>query len=720
MLEAYNDAQIEAIKAKDGPVLVMAGAGSGKTSVLIQRIIYILKTRNVLPGNILAVTFTNKAANEIKNRIENNNKELKQNFNGIWLGTFHSICVRILYKHCSSLGYKQNFNIYDKNDSLRIIRKIIKQLGLDYKQYRPKTIYSIIENSKNKLIDENDFENESIGFYYKKIAQIYQMYQEEMKKSTALDYGDLILKTVQLFDNYPDILIYYQNKFKYILVDEYQDINHAQYILINHLSKINNNLFVVGDPDQSIYKFRGAELSNIIDFEKDYSNCQIIKLEQNYRSTDTILKGASFVIRNNSYRKKKEIWTKKEGGEKIKIYEANGEINEAEFVAEEIKIIKKNNNLNWNNIAVLYRTNAQSRYFEEIFSKKNIPFTIIGGMRFYERKEIKNIIYLLKLIDNPYDQEMYRRWLEIDKMGIGPKSFQKIVDISDESKKPIIDIFPIYLENAGKRINIKNKEKINIQLGLFKKLKELSQNVSLLTEELINGIKYYDVLDQEEDKIIVKNKIENVKSFLQSIKEYERANNLSNLHDYLTYISLITSSDNVNIENDEGYKKVHLMTLHCAKGLEFPVIFLTGMEEGVFPHSRSLISQSDLEEERRLCYVGMTRAMENLYLSYCWRRIVDGKTKYYQPSRFLKEIPETYLERVKIAPNSLLINNQNENKSFEVNNGDIVLHANWGEGKVINKIDTEKDIFITVYFKQEGIKRLSLKYAPLKKIEKAI
>lgn len=722
MFKGYNQAQKQAIMINEGPVLVVAGAGSGKTSVLIQHIIYLVKQLNIEPNNILAVTFTNKAANEIKERIIKNvyldEKTFYKN-NNIWVGTFHSVCSRILRRHISLLGFQNNFNIYDKNDSKRLIKKCIISLNVDPKQYRLKTVCNIIDNSKNKLIDEDIFIDNSIGFYNKIIGNIYKLYQEELIENQALDYNDLIMKTVQLFREYPEILNLYQDKFKHILVDEYQDINHAQYILIKLLSQKNKNLFVVGDPDQSIYRFRGAELSNIINFEEDFPECDVIKLEQNYRSSDTILKGASFVIKNNKYRKEKGLWTSKKGGEKIKYYEACSAIDEAEFIAREIDYLRKNENRNWFDFVILYRTNAQSRSFEEVFAKKNIPFRLIGGIRFYERKEIKNIIYLLKLIDNPFDKEYCRRWLEMDKMGIGTKGIQKLNEMANQERKTILDILPDFIQNKGNRLSDENKEKIKKYLITFKTLKEKYNNsLYLLCEELIKRINYYNLLNEGDDTIRVENRIENVKAFLQSIREYEKINPQNNLNEFLTYISLISDVDNIDI-SEEG-NVVNLMTLHCSKGLEFPVVFLTGLEEGIFPHNRSLSNQNELEEERRLCYVGMTRAMERLYLTYSWRRNLDGKTKFNQVSRFFTEIPKKYLEKSEIYSNDIIFSNNNrpdqENKYLEIN--DRIYHPEWENGYIINKQKVGDDFYITVHFKAFGIKRLSLKYAPIKKIEK--
>jgi DNA helicase-2/ATP-dependent DNA helicase PcrA len=717
----YNQAQKNAIELSKGPVLVIAGAGSGKTSVLIEHIIYLIKQENIKLENILAVTFTNKAANEMKERIKKANilnNKVGYSQNNIWIGTYHSICVRMLHQYIKYLGFNNNFNIYDSNDTKSLLKKCINNLDLDSKQYRVKAVAGIIAKSKNELVNEDDFHENAIGFYNKVIAKIYQKYQEEMFKNQSLDYGDLILKTVELFKKYPDILSYYQKKFKHILIDEYQDINHAQYILIKLLSQKSNNIFAVGDPDQSIYKFRGAELSNIINFEEDFPECNVVKLEENYRSSDIILKGADFVIKNNVYRKEKGLWTRRKGGEKIKYYEANSANDEAEFIAREIKNLKIKEKMRWNDFVILYRTNAQSRHFEEILSRQSIPFKLIGSIRFYARKEIKNLIYLIKLIDNPYNKEYCMKWLEMDKMGIGPIGMEKINDIAEKEKMSILDALNIYIKSSGSRIKDENKEKIRQYGRIFNDLRKNKTNISTLFEDLVKRIRYYNIIKVEDDKIKTDNKIENVKAFLQSIKDYEKTYPESNLNEFLSYISLISDSDNFStIENEDV---VNLMTLHCAKGLEFPVVFLTGLEEGIFPHIKSFANNIDLEEERRLCYVGMTRAMNRLYLTYSWRRNMDGKTKFNQVSRFFNEIPKKYLEKSDSCLNNFNsnLNTKNDLEKKQLNIDDYISHPDWGEGVIINKKKVGDDFYITVNFRERGIKRLSLKYAPIKKAEK--
>lgn len=718
MLNNFNLKQKEAILVGEGPVLVIAGAGSGKTSVLTQRIVYLIDKKKIPPGNILAVTFTNKAANEMKRRISylvNFNKKYGFLYNQIWIGTFHATCARILHQQINYLGYQDGFNIYDKNETANLIKKCIKTLNLDSKQYNHNMVSNVIESAKNRLIDENEFSLKAIGFYNKKIGEIYKIYQEKLAKKQALDYGDLILKTVQILQNYSVVLEYYQNKFSYILVDEYQDINHAQYVLIRLLSQKNQNLFLVGDPDQSIYGFRGAELSNIINFENDFPDCKIIKLEQNYRSTEMILKGATGVIRNNKYRKEKILWTNRKGGEKIKFYQATSAIDEAEFIAREITHLKEIKKLNWCHFGVLYRINIQSRPFEEVFAQKNIPFKVIGSSRFYDKNEIRSLINFLKLINNSRDLDCFKRWLEIEKVGIGDKNFQFLSERALTEERPILDILSEYLNNSGNRVTEQNKIKLQKHIRLINNLqKRHDMNISSLAEQLIAEVDYYQLLKDNQNIIKNKNMINNVKLFIQSLREYEKMNPANNLNDYLTYISLISDVDtNNDFKNDN---LVYLMTLHCVKGLEFPVIFLTGFEEGLFPHQKSLTNQLELEEERRLCYVGMTRAMERLYITYSWRRNIDGKTAFRQPSRFLNEIPPNCTEKVEFIPPEFPDFKNLNKKDIQIENW--ILHPDWGEGIITNIKETTDDLYITVQFKDFGIKRLSLKYAPIKKINR--
>jgi DNA helicase-2/ATP-dependent DNA helicase PcrA len=723
MFEDLNSKQKEAMSIIDKPVLVIAGAGSGKTSVITQRIIYLIKNIKIFPGNILAVTFTNKAANEMKKRIINNtllNKEILSTslYNQIWIGTFHSVCARILRKHINIMGYKNRFNIYNKNESINLIKECIKLLSFDIKQYNARIVHSIIESAKNRLLDENEFSAKSIGLYNYQIGEIYKKYQEQLIIQQALDYGDLILKTVVIFKNFPTILEYYQKIFKQILVDEYQDINHAQYIFIKLLSQKNKNLFVVGDPDQSIYGFRGAELSNIINFEKDFTECKVVKLEQNYRSTEIIIRGATQVIKNNIYRKEKKLWTEKKGGEKIKYYEASSINDEADFVAQQIVNLKRNKKINWSDFVVLYRINTQSRPFEEVFAQKHIPFKVVGNSGFYERKEIKYLINILSIINNSYNKDSIKKWLEIEKIGIGKKGFQSIVEKAggEGEQKSILSTLSHYINLSDNRITLENKKKIKQHINIFMELQKNNNiNISKLVEIIIKEINFYNLINSKEDSSIKKNIINNVKIFIQSMREFEKLNPEAKLDNFLNHISLVTDIDIVDDLNNDN--KVSLMTLHCVKGLEFQVVFLTGFEEGLFPHRKSIINQIDLEEERRLCYVGMTRAKDQLYITYSWRRNVEGITLFNQVSRFFSEIPKDCTEKINRNYPDYLEQQGFSRMKEVINIYDLIFHPDWGEGIITNIQETKNDLYLTVNFNNSGIKRLSLKYAPIKKIK---
>jgi len=677
ILENLNEKQQEAVTIKEAPILVIAGAGSGKTKVLTHRIAYLIFQKKINPGNILAVTFTNKAAQEMKDRIEFISQDISNRnmMKGLWMGTFHSICARILRQEIDILGYDKNFVIYDKGDQLSMIRRCLKTLDLDSKKYSP--------------------------------------YQEELLQNNALDFNDLILLTVKLLKKRPEILENYQNKFRYILVDEYQDINFAQYQLVILLSgKHNNNLFVVGDPDQSIYKFRGADLNNILRFEHDFPNSKVIKLEQNYRSTKVILEGASNLIKHNRNRKEKELWTDKKGGEKIKCYEAASALDEAVFVSQEIMKLNKKKNKTFKDFAILYRTNAQSRAFEEIFNKQGIPFKVVGGLRFYQRKEIKDILAYLRFIHDQKEGASFLRIINNTKLGIGKITLSKIEELARKNDLN----FHQALKQGLRIIKISGgrKEAINKFVSLIDELNEKKKEIkgSELLVELIRKINYYDEL-KKEGEFKAQSKIENIKELILAVQEFEENNEGKSLTAFLEYVALITDIDLYKGEEDV----VTVMTLHSAKGLEFPVVFITGFEEGIFPHSRSLNSGEELEEERRLCYVGMTRAEERLYLTYAWRRNLNGNTLFNSVSRFISEIPKHLKEKANIEKGEEIPSLGNRREKIEIAVGDKIRHVDWGTGIILNKIDTENDIFITVDFKKVGLKKLSMNFAPLEKLK---
>jgi DNA helicase II / ATP-dependent DNA helicase PcrA len=713
ILDNLNKKQQEAVEIKEAPVLVIAGAGSGKTKVLTHRIAYLIFQNKVNPGNILAVTFTNKAAQEMKDRVEFLSKDISGSkmIKGLWMGTFHAICARILRQEIETLGYNKNFVIYDKADQLSQIRRCLNILDLDSKKYSPNVISSIIDKAKNNLEDVELFEYNAVSYFKKIIVKIYQQYQKELFENNALDFGDLILLTVKLLRERPEILENYQNKFRYILVDEYQDINLAQYQLIKLLSGKYHNLFVVGDPDQSIYRFRGADLSNILRFEEDFPHSKVIKLEQNYRSTKVILEGATNLIKYNRNRKEKELWTDKKGGEKIRCFEAASALDEAVFVSQEIIQLNNKEGKDFKDFAILYRTNAQSRAFEEVFNKQKIPFKVIGGLRFYERKEVKDILAYLRFIYDQKDEISFLRIINNAKLGIGKITLSKIEDLA---KKNDLN-FNQALKQGLKVIKIsadriEGIKKFTFLIDEFIEKKNKIKGSELLIK-LIQAIDYYKELEKE-GEFKAQSKIENIKELILAVQEFEENNVDKSLSAFLEYVALITDIDLYKGEEDV----VTVMTLHSAKGLEFPVVFITGFEEGIFPHSRSVNKEEELEEERRLCYVGMTRAKEKLYLTYAWRRNLNGNTLFNSVSRFLNEIPKHLQEKVSVEEVEEIPSLNKIKEKIEVEVGDKIRHADWGIGTVLDKIGTENDIFITVDFKKVGLKKLSMNYAPLEKL----
>ena len=715
ILDNLNNRQLEAVKSKNNPTLVIAGAGSGKTKVLTHRVAYLIHEEKINPGNILAVTFTNKAANEMKTRIDNLYQDINSDIKikGLWMGTFHSICARILRYEIEALGYDNNFIIYDKGDQLSLIRKCIKQLDLGTKRYSPNLFSSIIDKAKNNLEDVEAFEYNALGFFKKIVEKIYRLYQQELKRNNALDFGDLILLTVKIFKEKPAILEKYQNKFMHVLVDEYQDINRAQYSFIRLLSSKYHNLFVVGDPDQSIYKFRGADLSNIMKFEEDYPDSNLIKLEQNYRSTKVILEGATKLIKHNRNRKDKDLWTDKKEGEKIKCYESASALDEAEFVGQEILKLMKEKGKTFKDFSILYRTNAQSRAFEEIFNKQGIPFKVVGGLRFYERKEIKDILAYLRFIYDQKDGVSFLRILSNEKLGIGKVTLSKIEYLAKENNLNYHQALIYFLTKQDSKLSSDRQLKIKRFTSLIDELNQERDKMtgSELLIILLKKIDYKKELKKEDD-FKAEAKIENIKELVFAIQDFEENREDKSLRAFLEYVALISDIDLYKKQEDV----VTVMTLHSAKGLEFPIVFITGFEEGIFPHARSVHSNEELEEERRLCYVGMTRAMERLYLTYAWRRSLNGNTLFNSISRFYKEIPACLMEKVNVNKiEEIPVFNKRE-KIIEVSKGDQVRHADWGIGIILEKKETENDVFLTVDFEKAGLKKLSMNYAPLEKV----
>ncbi len=635
ILKNLNDKQYEAVVNTEGPCLVIAGAGSGKTKVLTHKIAYLIGEKNVLPWNILAITFTNKAANEMKERITNLVGDVAQD---IWMGTFHSICVRILRKFIDRLGFDSSFIIFDTSDQKTLIKTCIKNIGLDDKMFTDRSVLSEISNAKNEMLEPEQYTVRANGDFRKeKIALVYEMYQKRLKENNAIDFDDIINYTIKILMENPDILEYYSNKFQYVLVDEYQDTNKAQFTLVTMLASKNGNITVVGDNDQGIYSFRGADISNILNFERDFPGTKIIKLEQNYRCTGNILKAANSVIKNNEVKYKKQLWTENETGNLPKVYSAKNEYDEGTYIANEIEHLRREEYYKYSDFAILYRMNSQSRAIEEILRREQIPYKIIGGLKFYERKEIKDIISYLRLIQNPADNLSLKRIINEPKRGIGKTSLDKIEQMSDENGIAMYEIIKNADQYGLNRVFLNSREFINCIEELRAKKDELK--LSELIKETLKKTGYTKALENE-NTIEAENRIENLDEFLTVAIEFEEESAENQLSDFLEGITLSSDIDNM----EEADESVTLMTLHSAKGLEFPVVFLVGMEEGIFPGYKSISEPQELEEERRLCYVGITRAKENLYLTCSKQRTIFGSTSCNPVSRFLKEIPNELLD----------------------------------------------------------------------------
>lgn len=647
-IEDLNEAQRQAVCRTEGPVLILAGAGSGKTKVLTTRISYLVEEKEVHPSNILAITFTNKAANEMKERVE---KIIGEESRDMWISTFHSCCVRILRKDINKIGYNRSFVIYDSPDQVTLVKECLKELEIDEKVFPPKDVIYEISSAKDKMISPSQYEIVYKGDKRKeKIGQIYTLYQDRLKRNSALDFDDLIYKTVELFNECEDVLEFYRNKFKYIMVDEYQDTSKAQYTLIGQLAKKHQNICVVGDDDQSIYGWRGADIRNILEFEKDYDDVFVVKLEQNYRSTQVILDAANSVISNNVERKKKRLWSDKKDGEKVKIKLLANEVDEANYVANEIYEHSLENNLEYSDYAILYRANAQARVVEDALNRFQIPYNIYGGTKFYERKEIKDLIGYIKVIVNPQDDVSVKRIINVPSRGIGLRTIEKL---EDRSKLLQESLYLSLLDvDNNSEISTKARKSINQFLDLIGVLRGLEENlpVSKMVEKILDVTGYRQSLEEIIEKNIEKNRakaeeaqdrLDNLSEFISIAMEYERNvinNEEKNLLNFLSSISLSTDTEE---EENANIPKVSLMTMHSSKGLEFPVVFIVGMEEKIFPISRAVVSMSDsaIEEERRLCYVGITRAMKELYLTYTSKRTLYGNVSVNIKSRFLSELP---------------------------------------------------------------------------------
>lgn len=737
--DTLNNEQREAVFHTEGPLLILAGAGSGKTRVLTHRIAYLIDEMGVNPWNILAITFTNKAAGEMRERVD---RIVGFGSESIWVSTFHSTCVRILRRHIDRLGFGTNFTIYDADDQKTLMKDVCKQLQIDTKIYKEKNLLAAISSAKDEMILPDEYELNAAGDYHKqKIAKVYREYQKQLKANNALDFDDLLVKTVQLLQTQPDILEYYQERFRYIMVDEYQDTNTVQFKLISILAKKYRNLCVVGDDDQSIYKFRGANIKNILNFEDVFEDAHVIKLEQNYRSTENILNAANGVIRNNYGRKEKALWTQNGVGDKLTFQQLDNAYDEADYVVSDIKEHVREGERSYNEHAILYRTNAQSRIFEEKFVTANIPYKVVGGVNFYARKEIKDLLAYLKTIDNGMDDLAVRRIINVPKRGIGLTTINRVQENATERGVSFYEA----LRTADMIPGIgKAATKLDSFMALIEHFKESAKTmlVSELMQEILDFTGYLDSLE-DEGKEEAEARKENIDELLSKIATYEESceDEMPTLSGFLEEVALVADIDSL----DENSDYVVLMTLHSAKGLEFPEVYMVGMEDGIFP-SYMTITEGDLEEleeERRLCYVGITRAMENLTLICARRRMVRGEVQYNKMSRFLKEIPvELFGSKVKVQREEMDVPNQNayfqakqafRTEAFatakpaqnfgvkaggvlDYEVGDRVKHIKFGEGLVTSIVEGGRDYEVTVQFDNVGTKKMFAGFAKLQKI----
>ena len=757
LLNGMNDRQAEAVQTTEGPLLIMAGAGSGKTRVLTHRIAYLIDEKMVNPWNILAITFTNKAAREMRERAE----KLKTEAQDCLIATFHSMCVRILRREADHIGYNRNFTIVDPGEQRTLMKRILKNLNLDPKKWNERAILGTISNAKNDLIDEVAYANLAGDMYTEIVAKCYTAYQKELRQSEAMDFDDLIMLTLRLFDQNPDVLTYYQQRYQYIHVDEYQDTNHAQYQLVKLLASRFKNICVVGDADQSIYGWRGADMQNILDFEKDYPEAKVVLLEENYRSTKTILQAANEVIRNNRNRRPKNLWTQNADGEEIVYYRANDEQDEALFVARTIDQLSREG-YSHKDFAVLYRTNAQSRTVEEALLKSNIPYTMVGGTKFYSRKEIRDVISYLNLIANPSDNISYERVVNEPKRGVGPGTVEKIRDFASSQEMSLLDASAnILLSPVKGKAAQAVYDFANMLLDLRERLDDYT--VTDLVEAVLEKTGYAASLAAQAT-LESQARIENIEEFLSVTKNFDESpdnpsdeSGLDKLSRFLNDLALIADTDDGDTESSE----VTLMTLHAAKGLEFPVVFLVGMEENVFPLSRASEDEDELEEERRLAYVGITRAEKILYLTNANSRMLYGKTNYNHPTRFLREISSDLLNyqglarpanssfkvsytnsdtskfgqgmslaqalqerKRQAAPSSISTGSLPFGKSGQSQPtkpevawaiGDIAHHKKWGDGTVLAVSGSGNSQELKINFPEVGLKKVLASIAPIEK-----
>ena len=711
LLESLNPVQRQAVQHADGPLLLLSGAGSGKTRVITYRIAYLLRHHRVSPFNVLAVTFTNKAAGEMKSRLEGLVGEETTKL--IWVSTFHASCARILRRDIERLGYSRSFTIYDTVDQLAVVKEILKELQMREELNNPKAVLSQISKAKNDFVMPDMFMQTADGYFEENIAKVYPAYESYLRENNSLDFDDLIGLTVELFNSCPDVLQYYQNKFRYILVDEYQDTNRGQYLLVHALAKEHQNICAVGDDDQSIYSWRGADINNILDFEKDYPETTVLRLEQNYRSTQNILTAAYEVVRNNRLRKEKKLWTENGAGEALTCYEAIDEIDEANFVIKQIQEWRLKET-KYGDCVIFYRTNAQSRTFEEALRGANIPYQIVGSVRFYERMEIKDLIAYLRVIVNPADVISLKRIINVPRRGIGGTTLGRLDEFANrEGISPFAA-----LQRVGEISSLREaaKEKIRAFSHLIESFDPARPPVETINE-LLEVTGYLDFL-KSENTIESLGRVENVSEFITAVARYEENEPEPTLAGFLELITLTADVDSMDDKSDV----VTLMTLHSAKGLEFPIVFIAGVEEGSLPHQRSFDSEAELEEERRLCYVGLTRAKKQAYLTHSRTRRIFGAEDYRIPSRFIGEIPSELIEQVNVyeSAHRPVVRSYDPDEpdvdggsSFDYSVGAIVFHPKFGKGKITGISGYGASMRITIRFARGFEKTLVAEHAPL-------
>ena len=725
LLTGLNKEQQQAVQHTEGPLLILAGAGSGKTKVLTVRIAHLL-AQGVNPYEILAITFTNKAAKEMKSRVEGLVGDVA---NRIWLSTFHSFCAKFLrFEIDSFLGYNSNFTIYDTSDSQAVIKAALKALNLDDKYYPVGAMIAAISDAKNQLLFASDFRKQARDFYQQKVADVYEYYERELRKNNALDFDDLLLVAVKLLQSNATVLDKYSHRFRYVMIDEYQDTNHAQYLLAKLLASHWKNIAVVGDADQSIYAWRGADIQNILDFEKDYPNCTSIKLEQNYRSTKIILDAANAVIDNNEGRPEKNLWTDKTEGAKIQHFTAQSEHEEAAFVGDTIAKKHDIHDVPYGDMAILYRTNAQSRVLEEALIKRALPYTMVGGTKFYDRKEIKDVLAYLRVLYNPFDDLSLLRIINVPKRSIGATTVAKLQEYARANGTSLfMTLTQLHLIDS---IKGKTKEKLEeFGILIFTLVSEMENRTVLdILESILDRTGYLAQLEESTDPQD-QARAENIGELLSVAKDFQDTNPSGTVEDFLEQVALVNDVD--SFEQEES--KVTLMTLHAAKGLEFPIVFLCGLEEGLFPHSRTLMNPEEIEEERRLAYVGITRAEKELYISNATTRTVFGRTSSYLPSRFIDEIPEELVDGLRAkrkvpddikrhVPQHMSVTSRPVTKPIVRNEviadwkvGDTAIHSKWGNGKVINVTGEGAGMKLTIEFPTQGVRVVMAKFAPVKK-----